>query len=289
MKVFLPASLTELWQITGNHPESAIMAGGTDLLVRLRAEGRKIPKLVCLERIEELQTIEASGRSIRIGSAATLTSLLQNETISEHLPVLHRSIAELGSPLIRNMATMGGNICSASPAGDTLPALYVLKANLVLKKQTGERTIPIDRFFTGPGQTILARDEILHSILITVPEDFNIHHFEKVGQRKALAISIVSFAALLHIEDGMVQKVRMSWGSVGPTIVHCREAEKALTGRTLSPENLEAAAHLARKAVIPISDIRADAHYRRQVAGNLLLRLAALNSIEKGGDKADLY
>jgi len=274
VNVFLPQSLDDLWKVSKKHPETQIMAGGTDLLVRLRSQGKRLPTLVCLERIAELQSIDDSGGVVRIGAATTLTSLLQSQIIRSQLPILHSSISELGSPLIRNMGTIGGNICTGSPAGDTLPALYVLGAELVLRSATAERKVPIDKFIKGPGQTELQKSEILYSIQISPSKSFNLHHFEKVGQRKALAIAIVSFAALLHIEDNIVQRARFAWGSVGLTIVKSREAEAMIEGKKLSLRTLEAAASLARLAVTPISDLRASDEYRRQVVGNLLLRLA---------------
>ena len=172
------------------------------------------------------------------------------------------------------MGTIGGNICTGSPAGDTLPALYVLEAEMVLRSAIRERKVPIDEFIKGPGQTELQDNEILYSIQISLSKGFNLHHFEKVGQRKALAIAIVSFAALLHIDDSIVQRARFAWGSVGPTIVQSREVEAAVEGKKLSVSTLKAAASLARLAVSPISDLRATSDYRKQVAGNLLLRLA---------------
>lgn len=274
MSIFLPQSLDDFWEISKKHPEAQIMAGGTDLLVRLRSEGKLLPTLTCLERIAELQSVEESGGTVQIGSAATLTSLLQNEIIQTQLPILHSSISELGSPLIRNMGTIGGNICTGSPAGDTLPALYVLGAELILRSATRERIVPISDFIKGPGQTELQDNEILYSIQIPLSKGVNLHHFEKVGQRKALAIAIVSFAAMLHIEDNIVQRARFAWGSVGPTIVQSREVEAVVEGKTLSLTTLKAAANLAMLAVTPINDLRATCDYRKHVAGNLLLRLA---------------
>lgn len=273
---FLPESLPDLWQITSKHPDAVFMAGGTDLLVSLRAKGVEIPSIICLEKIIELQTIKETDGIIRIGAATTLTSLLESEIISRKLPVLHSAVCELGSPLIRNMGTIGGNICTGSPAGDTLPPLYVLQAELLLKSATNERTVSIDSFITAPGQTTLQDGEILDSICISVPKQFNVHHFEKVGQRKALAISVVSFAALLHTEENIVQNARFAWGSVGPTIVRSHDAEAAVVGKALTLTTLNTAAEIARLTITPISDIRSTSEYRKQVAGNLLLRLATI-------------
>ncbi len=157
-----------------------------------------------------------------------------------------------------------------------MPALFVLCAEVVLKSRKSERILPVHSFITGPGKTVLQDGEILHSIRVPVSDHFNIHHFEKVGQRKALAISIVSFAALIHTEKNIVQKARFAWGSVGPTIIESQKVEQSLLGQPLTLAMLENAANLARQAVIPISDLRASGDYRKQVAGNLVLRLVSL-------------
>ncbi len=271
----LPDTLDALWADLDAHPNAKIMAGGTDLLVFLRAKGGKTPTIICLEKITALNTIEQRDGTIHIGAVTSLTNIFESEVIGNQLGVLHSAIGELGSPLIRNMGTIGGNICTGSPAGDTLPALFVLCAEVVLKSRKSERILPINSFITGPGKTVLQEGEILHSIRVSVSDQFNIHHFEKVGQRKALAISIVSFAALVSTEKNIVKEARFAWGSVGPTIIESEEVEQSLLGHPLTLPMLEIAANLARQAVMPISDLRASGEYRKQVAGNLLLRLVA--------------
>jgi xanthine dehydrogenase FAD-binding subunit len=173
------------------------------------------------------------------------------------------------------MGTIGGNICTASPAGDTLPALYAMKAEVELLSRAGARRAPLEEFITSPGATALQSAEIISAVWVKKPEEFNLHHFEKVGLRSALACSVVSFAALLRLTpDKVVEKVSLAWGSVGPTVFRCAAAEEALAGKRLCMESLREAADIIRNAVSPISDVRADADYRRTVAGNLMLRLA---------------
>jgi xanthine dehydrogenase FAD-binding subunit len=233
--------------------------------------------LICLDRIAELKEVFEEGDYVRIGPCATHIQLLGEPLIEDHLPVLRRAVGTIGSPAIRNMGTIGGNICTASPAGDTLPPLYALKAEVELRSKDGARLLPIADFITGPGATRIRPEEILAGVRVKKPVEYNRHHFEKVGLRNALACSVVSMAALLRLApDGMVEKASLSWGSAGPTIVVCPEAEEALIGKPLSTASLRQAASLARKAVSPISDIRASADYRRSVAGNLLLRLSSL-------------
>jgi len=273
-KVLLPRSLPELWDQLQTGSEAVVYAGGTDLLVKLRNKVFDPPLLICLERIEELKGICEDSGVIRIGSCTTHAAILDEPCIGRHLSVLDKSLRVLGSPPIRNMGTIGGNICTASPAGDTLPSLYALNADVELLKRTGKRRMPIKDFITGPGRTCLEEDEILAAISIRIPQEYNVHHFEKVGQRNALACAVASLSSLLRISaDGVVEKAVLAWGSVAPTILTCAEAEKALIGEKLSLLRLQEAAAMVRDAVRPITDVRADADYRRTVSGNLLLRL----------------
>jgi xanthine dehydrogenase FAD-binding subunit len=183
-------------------------------------------------------------------------------------------MATLGSPLIRNMGTIGGNICTASPAGDTIPPLTVLNAEVELISATRIRRLPIDRFILGPGQTCLDPGEILSAIHVPKPKPGSIQFFEKVGQRNALACSIVSMAAIFWLSDtNRVDALSLAWGSVGPTIMTCHGAEKILTGHRLTSDILKKAANMVISSVLPITDIRASADYRRKVAGNLIFRL----------------
>ena len=271
--VYLPSSLGDLWPILDD-PQARVMAGGTDLLVRLRA-GLPAGPICCLERIPALRGVAVSGRIVRIGAATTLTELLESGDIAAGLPLLDESVRQLGSPLVRNQATLGGNICTASPAGDTLPALYALGATLELASRSSTRAVPVENFITGPGRTVLRPGEILAAVSVPLPDSGAIQHFEKIGRRRALAISVASLAACLELDGGRIRRISLALGSVAPTVLRCREAEEWLTGRELTANNLTQAADLVRAAVRPVSDVRATADYRRQAAANLLLRLEA--------------
>lgn len=261
------------------HPEAILLAGGTDLFVKMRAGRNALPVLIGLERIEELRAIREDVDSIRIGAGVTHASLLAHPSIRENFPVLVAAVQKLGSPQIRNMGTVGGNLCTASPAGDTLPPLYVLAADVEIlsspRAAGGTRTVPIATFIVGPGKTTLKKGEVLASVRIRKNSAFGIHHFEKVGKRKGMAIAVASLAALLDIsQDGTVRKARFAWGSVGPRIVVSPQTEDFIRGRKMSRGVLIKAGVLAREDISPIDDIRATAEYRKDVVGNLLLRLA---------------
>ena len=274
MEFFLPRSLDQLWRVLEDNPGARVYTGGTDLLVELERGGPRPPALVCLERIGRLKIVRDWGDGVFIGAAATHGQLLADRLVGRHFPVLKKALAELGSPQIRNMGTIGGNVVTASPAGDCLPPLYVLEAEVELRSAGGTRRLKVADFIRGPGKTCLVRGEILAGIFIPKQPAFNVQHFEKVGRRKALAIAVVSLAACLALsETGRVKKARLAWGSVGPTVVTVEEAEKRLENRCLDAQSLSEAARIARCHVSPIDDVRASAAYRRQVAGNLLMRL----------------
>lgn len=280
MNVLSPRDLPELFAAL-QEPDAQPLAGGTDLLVRLRAsqkEGQTLPgALVRLDGIEALRGVtQEAGGALRLGAACTHAELLAHPLVRRELPELAAALCELGSPPIRNMGTLGGNVCTASPAGDCLPPLTVLGAEVELASLAGTRRMALAEFITGPGRTRLAPGEVLAAVLVPPARNFQVRHFEKVGRRGALAVAVVSLAALLRLERGRVAEARLAWGSVGPTIWRCPEAEAALCGRKPTLTALSAAAALVRENIRPIDDVRASADYRRQVAGNLLLRLALL-------------
>lgn len=273
-RVFLPDALDSLWSILEEVPGALVYAGGTDLLVKLRQGLVSPPTMVCLERIEELKGVRDRKEDLFIGACTTHASLLADPLIQNHFPVLARALKTLGSPPVRNMGTIGGNICTASPAGDTLPPLYVLDAVVEIRSKSATRRMLLREFILGPGKTCLKTGEIVFGIWLRKAPEYNLCHFEKVGQRKALAIAVVSLVALLKVSDAsIIEKARLAWGSVGPTVVTSPWVEEALVGRPLSLETMQYARQLVRAAVSPVDDVRAGASYRRDVAGNLLLRL----------------
>jgi xanthine dehydrogenase small subunit len=272
---FLPKTLDEVWRIIEERPDTMLYAGGTDILVKLRASHTlNDVSLLCLERIEELRALYENAGHVFIGACCTHGQLLSNPLIQQKFPVLIKALKSLGSPPIRNMGTIGGNICTASPAGDTLPPLYVMDGQVEIRSRGYSRRMPIKDFIVGPGKIVLKKDEILYGIWLEGNDEYNVHHFEKVGQRRSLAISVASLAALVRTrKSGVVEGARFAWGSVGPTVARSEDAEAAIIGKPLSEDTLKALIPIMDDALSPIDDIRASAAYRRIVAGNLLLRL----------------
>ena len=273
-KVFRPQSLEQLWQLQQEHTDAALYAGGTDLLVKIRAGIIDPPALITLESLAELVTIDELSDEIAIGAGVTHSQLLNSPLIQTHFPVLIKSLQFLGSPHIRNMGTIGGNIMTASPAADTLPPLYTLQADIELIKQKSRRRLQLSDFITGPGRTRIENGEILSRIIIPKNPAFSHHFFEKVGLRQALSIAIVSMAALYNLTpDKTITDLRLAWGSLGPTIISRPEIEQFMVGKILNKTLLKEAGNQLRQQIAPISDVRAGADYRRQIAGNLLQRL----------------
>lgn len=272
--VHVPSSLGEVFRLLRDEPSTRLFAGGTDMLVRSSPDMLRTGPLLCLERVEELRGIHESATEVRIGAATTHSELMRNPLIADRFPLLRQAARHIGAPAVRNMGTLGGNICTASPAGDTLPPLYILNADVELCSFKGRRRMPIGAFITGPGRTQLEEGEVLCAVVIGKEQGFDLHHFEKVGQRKAMAISVASLAFAAETRrDGTIVKARCAFGSVAPMVFTSRLLNDTFAGNALNTAVLERAAAIVREGVNPISDIRASMDYRRQVAGNLVMRL----------------
>lgn len=274
MEVLFPKTLAELSRLFGAYPDGRILAGGTDLLVQLRRQGNKPSAVFAIEHLAELQRIEENETAVFIGAGVTHQQLLDLPIIKKRLPVLHDAVAMLGSPPVRHSGTLGGNLCTASPAGDTLPPLYALGAKIAISGKVGKRCVPISEFIQGPGRTGLGQGEFVTGVQIPLPPENTFSAYYKVGKRKALAIAIASLAVVLAMNpDETVKTIKLAWGSVGPTVMVLPAVETFLKGKALSDERLSQAGKMASLGVAPIDDLRASAKYRRCLTANLLLRL----------------
>ncbi len=273
-KVFMPVKPDELWGVLDENPEAVVYAGGTDLLVKLRSQHAKPACLICLERLDDFKGITTEGDEIFIGALTTHREMVGDPIVVRDLRLMATATKSLGSPPVRNMGTLAGNIVTASPAGDTLAPLYVLNAQLEIRSRSATRRAPIESFILGPGKVDLNHGEIVSRIIVSKSPKFGVHHYEKVGRRDSLACAVVSMAALVNVtDDNIISKIRLAWGSVGPTIMRFRSVESFLEGKALSIKGLSEAVRLVKESVHPIDDLRASSSYRREVAGRLLLRL----------------
>jgi CO/xanthine dehydrogenase FAD-binding subunit len=256
-----------------------LLAGGTDLMPQTQAGRAQFqPVLMNLRRIPGLADIEEKEGWIRIGALATITQLMQSPLVRERLGVLWQACDHFASDQIRNAATLGGNVCNASPAGDTLVPLLVLDARVVLAgKPNGaalqSRAIPIAEFFTGPGKTKRAAFELVAAIEIPLPKDGFHGDFYKLGTRPGLDISGVSIG-LGGVREGTgLRHVRVAFGAVAPTPIRAPRTEAALEGKALDAATIEAAVDAAAAEVHPISDVRGSAWYRVEMIRNNLRRM----------------
>jgi CO/xanthine dehydrogenase FAD-binding subunit len=280
-----PKTLNEAADLLSRYgPDGAmVLAGGTDLLVRMK-EGIAKPRIVIiLEKIDEIKGIKASKGKIRIGSAVTFEEIVRSDIIQSKAPVLAMACEKIGSPQIRNRGTIGGNIANASPCADSVPALAVLEAKVVLASKSGKRKVPVIECFRGPKENAFRADEIISHIEFSAPKKPDHSFYLEKGQRKALSITKLSVAGQIEIDaKGAVKKARIAYGAVAPTVIRGYAVERFLQGKTLSPDVLKQAETLAQKEVKPIDDIRSTKEYRREVTGVLLRRgLESLGKDEK--------
>ncbi|MBU6471253.1 MAG: xanthine dehydrogenase family protein subunit M [Alphaproteobacteria bacterium] len=272
-----PRSLEEAAEILrgGN---VTILAGGTDLMPQTRAGARHFaPVLMNIRRVKELAGIVEEGGIVRLGAGVTVTELLQSALVRGRLNLLWQACDHFASDQIRNAATIGGNLCNASPAGDTLVPLLALEAQVVLaSKPNGTlqtRRVPLNEFFAGPGRTCRAPAELLTAVEVPLPPAGFAGAFYKHGTRPALDISTISIAAGMRREGNVMRDVRIAFGAVAPTPIRAPRTEAALEGRAADVAAIEAAAQAALEDAMPISDVRASDWYRRELIRNMLKRV----------------
>jgi len=250
------------------------IAGGTDLVVNMRRGAVAPEHVVSLARIKELCAMDLSGRTLRIGACCTVASLAESSDIASRFHALHEGALSLGSPLVRNLATAGGNLVTARPAADLPPPLMAYGGTVTLQSSQGQRLVSLDQFFVGPGRTVMKPAEILTSIVIETPSAFSGSSYIKLGTRRALEISIVSVASFLTLErpGGRIQSARIVLGSVAPVPMRAGLAEKTLIGEIPSRPLLVKAGETAAGESRPIDDHRGTAEYRRDMVSVLTQR-----------------
>ena len=280
---YAPETLDALCRIL-TETGGRVIAGGTDVIPRMRRDQFQADRLVDISRIADLRFITEEDKEIRIGALTTYADMLSSSLLQRAAPSLLQAAATVGSPQIRHRGTLGGSIATASPAGDTLPPLLTLNAEVRLISLDSERTLPLAELLRAPGETCLESDEIVHSVAFPRLPEPSAAAFLKLGKRKGMAISVVSVAvALVIAPDGDIAEARIAFGSVAPTAVRSPHAEAALAGQSPNPEVIQRAAKAATSDISPIGDVRATADYRRHAAVHLLRRAlqAASEKVER--------
>ena len=266
-----PGNLQAVVSLLANEPGAWLpIAGGTDVMVQYAAGKLPARKLISIWNLPELRRIEIASDEIRIGAGCTYADLRKHESVGREFALLSSAARWTGGIANQNRATIGGNIVNASPAADSLPALLVYDADLILVSVRGERRLPYAHFHTGYKKTLLAPDELIQ--VVCLPRRFfgYFGHARKVGARKAQAISKVCIAALGRLRGGVVEDVRIALGSVAPVPVRLTETEQAVKGKTIDSDLLLLAKKAAAREIRPVDDIRSTARYRATVAGNLV-------------------
>ena len=266
------------------------LAGGTDLVVQWRHKSAPLPDLIVdLKGIDEMAGISVDSDMVRIGPCTTLAAIARDPIVRDHCAIFAKAASVVACPQVRNRATIGGNLCNASPAADTAVSLIILDAELEIASLDDAgalktRSVPVHAFFTGPGETVLRRGELLSAIRVPRTQGASdrgaddqaattYRAFEKFGTRPSMEIAVVSVGVALDLEWGKVVRVRTAFGSVAPVPHRGRKTEFCLEGSSLDDAAIEKACATAMGEVSPISDVRASADYRKDLLGILLRRM----------------
>lgn len=269
-KFYKPVTVEQAAQFRAHHPACAIVSGATDVGVQRNKGTRRINVAMSTAALASLRQIHRDGDTLCVGAGASLTQLQQ--AARSHLPELAEFLEWFGSPMIRNAATLAGNLVNASPIGDTIPALFVLDAQVELAGPQGRRWVNINQFYTGYRQTVLGPGEIVASARIPLPAPGDVYKLYKVSKRKDLDISGFGAAFWMRPAGRTIGDIRIAYGGVAPTVIRLPRTEQLLRGRVGSLELFEQAGLVAREEISPISDVRGSADYRHTLAGNILLR-----------------
>ena len=287
-RYFEPGTISEAVGIlagegAGAHP----LAGGTDLLVRMKRGDLAPGALVNLKRIPGLGGIEREpGGGIRVGALAVISAIEHSPLVRTSYPVLAEAAGVLGSPSIRNLGTLGGNIGRASPASDMAPSLLILRARMLVEGPQGKREVEVREFFKGPGETVLSSGELITSFLLPDMAPGSGAVYERIGRREGMDCALVGVAALVTLsgKDHGVKDAGVALAAVAPVPLRAKRAEQVLLSGSLTEERMKEAARAAAAECFPISDMRASGSYRQEMVQVLTYRaLARALRLAEGG------
>ncbi|UCC41620.1 MAG: xanthine dehydrogenase family protein subunit M [Candidatus Aminicenantes bacterium] len=273
---FKPRSLEEALRLKETTPDARFIAGGTDLLIKIKDKELRPSALISLRSVKQLEGVEVN-KFTRIGALTTISDIIQNPVLCESYPVLVEASKRVGSIQVRNVASIGGNLCNCSPAADTALPLLIYNAKVRLQSIQGSREMPLSEFFKGPGESCLKSEETLTDILLGPTTVNRKAIFLKIGRVK-MDLAIASVALMLEMEGERCQKARVAVGSAAPVPLRLSKVEELLEGETVSKELAGEAQKVASEVVAPISDIRASEGYRRHIVG-VLVRHALENML----------
>ena len=271
-QLIAPGTVAEVIRRLADEPGGWLpIAGGTDVMVQYAAGKLSARRLISIANLPELRGIEVLPHEIRIGACSTYTQIREHKVVTEEFPLLARAARWTGGVANQNRGTLGGNIVNASPAADSLPALLVYEANLILISVRGLRTVPYLGFHTGYKKMQLAPDELIQSVCLPRCYSGYVHYARKVGARNAQAISKVCVAALGKLREGRAVDVRVALGSVAPVPIRLDEIERVAMDKPLEKDVIARCRAAVVRAIEPIDDVRSSARYRSAAAGNLVV------------------
>ena len=254
--------------------EARILAGGTDLLVQMRKGSLAPGHVINIKKIKDLDFIRQNSDGYRLGALATISEIAAHDGLEKTFPIMVSSARSIGSAQIRNLATLGGNVCNASPSADMSPGLMVLEANLKVVGPSNSRVLPIADFLVGPGRVDLGEGEMVSEVIVPFPPENTKMIYYKLGPRKAMDCAVVSVAVAISLNGvtGQCERARIALGAVAPTPIRVREAEKLVEGRGVEEISLVQIAEAVRHGIAPITDVRGSAEYRYDTAATLTVR-----------------
>jgi CO/xanthine dehydrogenase FAD-binding subunit len=279
-----PHTLDEAQRLlSGSNGKVRVLAGGTDLIVRLKR--REIEPPVCVVDLKGLPGLDTLSfnreEGLKLGALATIRTIARSPDVQEYYPALVQAALSMASPQVRNRGTFVGNICSAVPSADSAPPLIALRATVGVKGPAGERRVPIEEFFTGPRLTVVQPDEIVLDITVPTPAAGSRSVYLKLSPRHSMDLAIVGIAAWGSVRNGVCEDVRIGLGAVAPTPVGAPVAESMLKGERVTPELIDRAAQNAVTQCSPIDDHRASMEYRCDMVRVMTKR--ALTQVLLGG------
>ncbi|MFC2018405.1 FAD binding domain-containing protein [Chloroflexota bacterium] len=267
-----PKTIKDACSLLSKHGGKAkIMAGGTDLLVSLKNRTLAPGYIIDIKALPKLSYINDDGKGLKIGAMTTIHEIETSPVIQEKFPVLAQSARQIGSPQVRYMATIGGNICRAAPSADMAPALIGLGATAKIAGLGGQRTVPIEEFFCGPGECVLKGDEIVTEFQVPNQPPYTVGIYLKWTPKVIITIAVIGVAAVLSLDAAgtTITDAKIVLGAVAPTPVRATKAENILRGQVISDQLIDEAAQAAAKEAKPISDIRSPANYRKKMVKEL--------------------
>ena len=278
-----PKSLDEALKVLDSNTKLKIISGGTDVLIKLHHGKFNDAELLSIKNLDTLRDIKIlEDKTISIGANSTFSDIFRSEVINNNIPILSEAAVLMGGPQIRNMATIGGNVCNGAVSADSAPALFSLNAELKIKSLNNERIVKITEFYDGPGKVKIERNEILTEILIK-EEDYKNKKgkYIKFANRKALDISMLGVALLYETKDNTFKDLRVSLGVAAPTPIRCRTAENFSIGKGVTNEVINKVAELAKIDSNPRNSWRGSRDYRLHLISTLIKRILSNELIKK--------